>query len=143
MPSKLLDSGEIQLRIGAIAAAGLGVGYVLSPRAMDDTPPPPRAEERPVPLLEEQVQRREAERIASVDYAAASRAGLVTVDGGGLAVFVSPTHLLTRADALDGRIEVTMSSSDGRTSLARAVALDAATGLALLETQGSRSEEPR
>ena len=163
-PEKALGSGRAKFIIGGAAALLLAVGFVLAPPPLE-TPIAP-AENRPAPLLEAQVQQREAARpftgvqnavarasgrivgIAPPDPATPRAASDFTVpfadtSPSGYAVFVSQTHLLTHAAALDGRLAVQISSDNGMATQARVAAYEPSTGLVLLETEGAERTPAR
>lgn len=139
---KLLGTGRIKAKIGAAALALLVVGFLLAPppeQTTISTPP-----DRPAPLLEEQVQRRQnLQPFAGVQEVAARMEGLAAAVLGadgvphGFAVALSPTHLMTHIDALGGAEPVLLWSVDGRTSEATVVTFEPDTGLLLLETSGA------
>jgi S1-C subfamily serine protease len=150
---KLLERSGIKLRLGIACLVILIAGAALAPpsRTTGVTAP----QEHAAPLLEEQVQLREAprpfagmqdvaERVSSYsvtihareehrsrsenDFAHSKRQSRPA----GFAIVLSDTHLLTHAAALDGRSTASITTSDDRTSEASVVAYDPATGLALL-----------
>jgi S1-C subfamily serine protease len=156
---KLLAGGAVKIRIAVASVLVLAVGAWLTPRAAQ-TPLAP-SQERAAPLLEEQVQLREAsQRFVGVqDVAARVREHSVAVmmpapsmgsrndfsappaavptPVTGFGVYVSDTHVLAHSRALDGRSSVPLSGGTGRTVGAQVVAYDPLTGLVLLQTEPS------
>jgi S1-C subfamily serine protease len=155
-PPKLLAAGKTKIRIALASGLALTLGAWLAPRAAQTTLTP--SEERAAPLLEEQVQLREASRVfvGVQDVAADARAHSVSIpapaapsiasrtdfsepessrQSAGFGVFVSDTHVLTHSVALDGRSAVPLElGPDESVVEARVVAYEPATGLVLLQT---------
>lgn len=161
--AKLLATPRVKVRLGLASALILGAGAWLAPRAA----PTPLAtpQEHVAPLLEAQVQTeaprppfRGVPEIASrtraygVGIAAARGFGLRLMsdfserrpraDAGGFGVFVSKTHVLTHAGALDGRSSLQISTADGRTIAASVAAYEPSTGLVLLQTSSTEAAVP-
>jgi len=157
-PSKLLTGGALKLRLAAASLIFLAVGALVAPTAGPTTLAVP--EERPAPLLEEQVQQRATVRPFR---GVSEMAGLVSAHGvaiaapptmappvwsdyatatrrpqpSGYGVFVSEALALTHAAALDGRLTVKVSTVDGRSLESSLVGYDPATELALLSVPGA------
>lgn len=160
----LLAGARIKIRIAIACGLTLVLGAWLTPRAEQTTITAP--EERPAPLLEEQVQRRETARAFEgvQDVAAQVRAHTVAIPGrasvpvtsrtdfsepdprprlAGLGVFVSETHVLTHRLALDGRSAVPLAlGPDGSAVDANVVAYEPASGLVLLQTATASGRTP-
>jgi S1-C subfamily serine protease len=154
---KLLSRGAIKIRIALASGLALALGGWLMPRAVQ--PPLSVSEERAAPLLEEQVQIREASRafVGVQDVAprvkeqsvailmpmpptVESRNDFSEVDGtaprvAALGVFVSATHVLTHSAALDGRSSIELSLGNDLRTQGRVVAYELSTGLVLLQTE--------
>lgn len=157
-PSKLLTGAGLKLRLAGASVLFLAVGALTAPAVGPTTVAV--LEERPAPLLEEQVQQRIAVRpfrgvseMASIvsahgvviaappskappvwsDYATVTRQPAPA----GYGVFVSETLVLTHAAALAGRSTVTVSTVDGRSIETSLVGYDPATELALLNVSGA------
>ena len=161
---KLLAGATIKVQIAVVSTLVLVVGAWLAPRAIQPALTAPQ--EHAAPLLEEQVQLRQATRpFAGVqDVGAAAKqhtiaiplARPVTVPSrtdfseiaqdpfqvAGFGVFVTDRYVLTHVAALDGRSSVEL-SHDNVGAIARVAAFDAATGLVLLETPPTRAGAPR
>jgi S1-C subfamily serine protease len=153
----LLSGGATKIRIALASGLALALGGWLMPRAA--LTPLSVSEERPAPLLEEQVQRREASQtfVGVQDVAARvkeqsvailmpmpptveSRNDFSDMDGtaprvAALGVFVSATHVLTHSAALEGRSSIELSLGTDPTIQGRVVAYEPSTGLVLLETE--------
>jgi S1-C subfamily serine protease len=151
-PQKLLTSGRAKLTLAAACGLVLTVGALTSPRQPQTAPVVPS--ERAAPLLEEQMQRREAAgpllalqeiagrlsayvvpilatrtpSVARNDYSegVAETTGLT-----GSGVFVSATRVLTHLDALPADAGAVV-GIDGRRAGAEVAAYDRQTGLVLL-----------
>lgn len=158
-PRKLLAGGAIKIRIALASGLVLAVGAWLTPRAAQTTLSAPQ--EHAAPLLEEQVQLREASRtfIGVQDVAAQVREHSVaiptptavalnsrndfsepdtaTAQVAGFGVFVSDTHVLAHSVALEGRSSVQLAIGAGRSLAALVVAYEPPTGLVLLQTEPS------
>lgn len=156
-PQKLLSGSATKIRIALASGLALALGGWSMPRVAQT--PLSVSEERAAPLLEEQVQRREAsQRFVGVqDVAArvkeqsvgivmpmppliASQNDFSEVDeaappAAALGVFVSATQVLTHSAALDGRSSIELSLGNDLTTEGRVVAYEPATGLVLLQTE--------
>jgi S1-C subfamily serine protease len=134
----------------------LGAGALIAPRTTQTQLTTPQ--EHAAPVLGEHVQRRgTAQAFAGVqDVAARVRQHSVAIvpvrkklpqtrsdftelsdaaPAGRFGVFVSDTHVLTHADALDGRSSVLIAAADGSPAEARVEAFEPESGLVLLQTQ--------
>ncbi len=154
-PEKLLARTSVKLRLAAASAVILVAGALIAPRAIDTGLSTPQ--ERAAPLLEEQVQLREAPPpFRGVhDVAGSVRAHGVAVppirpqavrshrdfsssatprDAAGFGVIVAEGFVLTHAAALDGRVSPELAAADGRQLSAQLAAYDATTDLVLLQT---------
>lgn len=153
---ELLAGSAIKIRIAIASILVLAVGSWLTPPAAQRQVAP--SQERAAPLLEEQVQQREASlRFVGVqDVAAQVREHSVAImtpapavgsrndfsappDSlpavAGFGVYISDTHVLAHGRALDGRPSVPLSAEAGRTMDAHVVAYEPSTGLVLLRTE--------
>jgi S1-C subfamily serine protease len=152
----LLSGGATKIRIALASGLALALGGWLMPRAAQ--PPLSVSEERAAPLLEEQVQLREASRtfvgvqdvaarvkdqsvaiLMPVSPAITSRNDFSEAEGtalrvAALGVFVSATHVLTHSAALDGRSSIELSLGSDLTIRGRVVSYEPSTGLVLLQT---------
>jgi S1-C subfamily serine protease len=153
---KLLARSGTKVRLALGSALVLTVGAWLTPPTVPQTLSAPQ--EHAAPLLEEQVQLREASRsfVGVQDIAAdvaaygvaipahvarapevgsdfAERRG-TTPQASGFGVYVSDTLVLTHSAALDGRSAVEISTGDGRAVAGEVAAYEPATGLVLLRT---------
>ena len=152
---KNLFDARAKLRIAAGCVANLAVGaWLRPPSAPTDIAPP---QEKPAPLLNEQVQLREVprpfrgvqdvlplDRRHAVGIPRSRSVGAVTrndfVDAfdetapAGFGVFVSDSYMLTHASATGGRTSLQVGAADGRMIDARFAAYEPATGLVLFET---------
>ena len=153
---KLLGGSGIKIRVAVISVVILGAGALIDPRATQT--PLTTPQERAAPLLEEQVQAREVTvpfrgvqdvvsrvRHHSVaiglgdrpvpqtmrDFSEGSSTPAVDAFG----VFVSDRHVLSHADALDGRSTVQIAAADDIVADASMVAFEPDSGLVLLQTQ--------
>lgn len=153
---KLLSGHMTKIRIAGVSALVLVIGAWLTPPAAQRTLSAPQ--ELAAPLLEEQVQQREAGRtfVGVQDIAASVTAHSAAIASpaspaalgvrndfeerqraapiAGFGVFVSATHLLTHSMALAGRSSVPLSTADGRTGIGEVVAYEPTSGLVLLRT---------
>ena len=157
-PPKLLGSPRLKLRLAAGSLAILGAGALVAPKAPT---PLPASQERPVPLLEQELQRREPARIFrpiqdiarrvlthNVTIPPIARAAARTVPDNavpptrssapaGFGVVVDAQgSVLTHASALAGRASVQVQTSAGQSLPAELAAYEASTGLALLRVSG-------
>lgn len=164
-PSKLLGSLRLKVRLAAACTAVLVAGALLAPRAAPTAVP--ASQERPVPLLEQEVQRREPVRLFrpvqeiarqivahNVTIPPPSHSYLRTlpdvprpaasvVPPAGFGVFVDGNGtVLTHATALLGRASLRILMSDGASVEARLIAHEASTGLVLLRTTGAGTVVP-
>ena len=155
---KLLASPWTKLRIGGACGALLIVGAWLRPQTAAPLAPP---EERPAPLLEQQVQQRDPAPFRGIEDAItrlparglavrASASPSVTNDFRHAAaptppvfgVAVSNSHVLTHAAALtDGRAPALI-TADGRELPTTIAAFDTATGMVLLGTPSAAGPLP-
>jgi S1-C subfamily serine protease len=155
-PRKLLAGGAIKVKLALGSAAVLTVGAWLAPRASPTELSAPQ--ERAAPLLEEQVQLRQASQpfLGVQDVAASvlehsvaivlppspavpsrndySESGGGTMPVSGFGVFVSDSHVLTHSVALDGHSSAEV-SGNARKIPARVVTYEPSTGLVLLEVE--------
>lgn len=157
---KLLGGAAIKARIALVSALVLGVGAWLTPRA---APQGEKAttiavpQEHAAPLLEEQVQLREAARtfVGVQDVATRVRGHSVAIvapatvapesqndfsENGtadprtaGFGVYVADDYVLTHSGALNGRSSVPLSTADGPID-GHVVAYEPRTGLVLLRS---------
>ncbi len=157
---KLLAAHAIKIRIAVWSSLVLTIGAWLAPRTASTALSAPQ--ERPAPLLEEQVQLREVPRpfrgVQDVatrvrDYTVAIRSAeppavetqndfsetTARFHAAGFGVFVSETHILTQALALDGRSSTQLLTADGQTLAAEVAAYEPSSGLVLLHTNTSGS----
>ncbi len=156
---KLLSGRGTKRRIAGASVAILAVGAWLTPRAAPIPTPLSAPQERAAPLLEEQVQRREATRpfVGVQDVAARVRDHTVAIAApaaaaiptrndyaepatrssppAGFGAFVSDIYVLAHSASLAGRSAVQISLSDGRGVEARVLVYEPSTGLVLLETE--------
>jgi S1-C subfamily serine protease len=155
-PRKLLAGRRVKIRIAIASGLALAIGGWLTPRAALPTLPAPQ--EHAAPLLEEQVQLREAGRtfagvqdvaaqvrehtvgIALAARVATSRRDFAeSVDSipevAGFGVFVSASHVLAHSAPLAGRTSVPLSIDGGGTMEGRVVAYEPSTGLVLLDVE--------
>lgn len=162
-PRKLLAALGMKIRIAFASGLVLAAGILLAPGAAPTALSAPQ--ERPAPLLEEQVQLREVVRpfrgvqdvAARVrDYNVAipfAEPGAVATQNdfsetttrsraAGFGVFVSETYLLTHALALDGRSSTQVSTADGQMFEAQVAAYERSSGL-LLPRCSSRNASSR
>jgi S1-C subfamily serine protease len=157
-PHKLLAARGTRLRLAVMSGVILGAGALMAPRTTQTTLTTPQ--EHAAPLLEEQVQPRATalpfrgvqdlasrlrqHSVAIVptqktlpqtrsDFTEHSEAAPADRSG----VFVSGTHVLTHADALDGRSSVLITATDGSPTEARVEAFEPESGLVLLQTQAT------
>jgi S1-C subfamily serine protease len=158
-PAKLLARGSVKIRIALASAVALALGAWLTPAVEPTNISPPQ--EHAAPLLEEQVQLREINRpfVGVQDIALRVKPHSVTIlkpmpppipsrtdyselanvatRAAGFGVFVSDTHVLTHAMALDGESSVDLALENATTRRARVVAYEPTYGLALLQTDPS------
>jgi S1-C subfamily serine protease len=158
-PAKLLARPIMKVKVAATGALILLIGAWLAPRAAQTTVS--TSEELAAPLLEEQVLAREvvvqpftgvADVVATVrgHNVAILRSGGAApatlsdfmqpapeATVGGFGAFVSDTHVLTHANALEGRTMVQIRLADNRQLDARLAAYDPSSGMVLLQTQPS------
>jgi S1-C subfamily serine protease len=159
-PAKLLGSLPLKVRVAAGSTAVLIAGALLAPRSTPTAVP--ASEERVVPLLEQEVQRREPSRLfrpvqdiarqivvhnvtippplhsypRTVPDMPGSPATSVSPAGFGLFVDENGT-VLTHASALLGQSSLRLLTADGASIEAQVVAHEASTGLVLLRTSGA------
>jgi S1-C subfamily serine protease len=155
---KWLSRPGVRIRIALACVAVLAAGAWLAPRAAQTPTPLSAPQERAAPLLEEQVQLREAGRPFAVlqDVAARVRDFGVAIPAPqralaptrsdfseprgesspttGFGVFISDTYVLGHSMSIAGRPSAQLATSDGGSVEARVVAYEAATGLVLWET---------
>ena len=149
----------MKLRVAAISAAVLASGAMLAPPTTQTTVP--ASQERPVPLLEEELERREPIRVfrpirdvagrvmmhnvtlPSVDPPPPRTVPDVALTRGaiprpaGFGVIVDATgSVLTHASALEGRSTLQIQTASGESLAAELVAYEASTGLAMLRIPG-------
>lgn len=157
-PTKLLSGALLRVRLVGAGLLFLIVGSLIAPtqrpRALE-TP-----QERPAPLIEEQVQQQRETAIpfrGVADAAAIARSYSVAIAGAprgsvavwadyaeppratpasGFGVFVEEGLVLTHSSVLAGRTSAVMTTADGRQFEGVVVAYDAATRLTLLRTPG-------
>jgi len=156
---KLLSGRGMKTRIAAAGVAILAVGAWLTPRAAQTPTPLSAPQERAAPLLEEQVQLREASQpfLGVQDVAARVRGHSVAIaapalvaiptrndfsepgtrlpQAAGFGAFVSDTYVLAHSVTLGGRSAVPLSITDGRAAEGRVVVYEPSTGLVLLQTE--------
>jgi S1-C subfamily serine protease len=153
---KLLAARGVKLRLAALSAVILCAGALAAPRARQTPLSVPQ--ERAAPLIEEQVQPPAAPppfrgvhevglkvRPHTAIVAPAGRALPETVsdfagkpgawNAHGSGVFVSATHVLTHADALEARATADVIGANGTRSDGSVAAFDPGSGLVLLQTQ--------
>ena len=154
---KLLASSWTKLRVGAACAALLTLGAWLRPQTAAPLTP---TEERPAPLLEEQVQQRDPAPFRGVEDAVrripvlgvavrAADGPPVTSDFGQpapnppvFAVAVSDSYVLTHAAALaDGRAPAIV-TGDGRELPTKIAAFDVSSRMVLLSTPVAAAPAP-
>ena len=151
---KLLGARKVKLAVAAGSLAALGLGVWLAPPPLPT--PLPASEERPAPLLEEQVQLREVSRPfrgvqevtrlvraagVAIPYGSAVRNPVVSdfsaatsrEDEVGFGVIVSATQVLAHVNAVRGRESVAVETAEGRREM-RFAAYEPATGLVLLQS---------
>ena len=162
---KLLGPIRLKLRVAAICIAVLGAGAMLAP------PPTPTAvpasQESPVPLLEQELERREPIRVFrpvrdvalrvmphNVTLPSVARAQPRTVPDftfmsgaisrpSGFGVIVDAYgSVLTHASALDGRTALPVQTATGESLPAEVVGYEASTGLAMLRINGGGALPP-
>lgn len=158
-PPKLLGPIGLKLRVAAICIAVLGAGAMLAPPATPTAVP--ASQERPVPLLEQELERREPIRVFrpvrdvamrvmphNVTLPSVARVQPRTVPDfafmsgaisrpSGFGVIVDASgSVLTHASALDGRTALPVQTATGESLPAELVAYEASTGLAMLRIQG-------
>jgi hypothetical protein len=156
---KLLGSLRVKLRIAAACVALLILGAWLRPRTAAPLTPP---EERPAPLLEEQVQQRAAAEFRGIEAAVAqlpargvvvqpaTRPPQIRGDFGApmphtppvFAVAVSDSHVVTHAAALSGGKPPTITAADGTQRPTSIAAFDTATRLLLLNSPSAVAASP-
>ena len=154
-PHKLLAARGTRIRLAVMSAVILGAGALIAPRTIQTQLTTPQ--EHAAPLLGEQVQPRGTAAAFRGVQDVASRvrqhsvaivplrkklpqtrsdfteySDAATADRFG--VFVSDTHVLTHADALDGRSSVLIAAADGTPAEARVEAFEPESGLVLLQT---------
>jgi S1-C subfamily serine protease len=156
---KLLGTLRLKVRLAGAAIAVLVAGALLAPRAAPTAVP--ASQERPAPLLEQEVQRREPVRLfrpvqeiarqiivhnvtippplhsypRSMADVAGAASGSVSPAGFGVFVDASGT-VLTHTSALLGQPSLRVLTADGASVQAELVAHEASTGLVLLQTAG-------
>ena len=156
---KLLSSRGMKARIAAGCVALLAAGTWLAPRAAQTPTALTAPQERAAPLLEEQVQRREASPpfLGVQDVAARVREHSVAIalpalvtpptrndfseprprpaQVAGFGALVSDTYVLAHSATLGGRSAVQIAAADGQRVEARVAVYEPSTGLVLLETE--------
>ena len=156
---RLLSGRRIKSRMAAASVAILALGVWLAPRAPQTPAPLSAPQERAAPLLEEQVQLREASppflgvqdvamrvREHSVAIALPAVGAIPTRNDfsgpitrpswpAGFGAFVSDIYVLVHSVTLGGRSTVQIATADGRRGAAQVVAYEPSTGLALLQTE--------
>jgi S1-C subfamily serine protease len=162
-PRKLLAESAVKIKIALASGLVLVVGAWLGPRAAQTALSAPQ--EHAAPLLEEQVQLREASRpfvgvqeiagpvrqysvalLLPASPAVPSRNDYSESAGNrrpvaGFGVFISDTHVLTHGAALDGRSIADVSVENGLTTTAQVVTYEPSTGLVLLQVQRSEGRK--
>ncbi len=159
-PAKLLGGGALKVKIAAAAVALLAIGFWLAPPRTATLAP---SEERPVPLLEEQVAQREAAQpfrgVQDIAGRIAARGVALYLDQTAVAAandFVPPRpavvdafgvpigsgFVLTHRRALNGSRRVRVGRAEDGIG-AQLAAYDEATGLALLRTDPPMTEATR
>jgi serine protease Do len=155
---RLLGGRALRIRLAGGGLLFLVLGAAAAPAARPTTLS--TSEERPAPLLEEQLQQRltvlpfrgvgeiagvtrsygiailaPAQSVAPVwsDYASVPRRPSLS----GFGVFVNESFALTHASALGGRLTANVSTPDGRTFESTVAAYDAPTELVLLRVPGA------
>jgi hypothetical protein len=151
---KILGAGRIKLRVAVASVITLGLGFWLKPPTVLTTLSAPQ--ERAAPLLDEQVQLREAARPfrgvqevmdrvrgfgVAIPHVQRARVPVLSDfsvprhgwDEVSFGVVVSERHVLTHATALAGRESASVATAE-TTHEMRIAAYDPATGLALLES---------
>jgi S1-C subfamily serine protease len=156
---KLLGPIRLKLRVAAISAAVLATGAMLAPPSTPSAVP--ASQERPVPLLEAELERREPIRVFRPirDVAARVMMHNVTLPSiappqartfpdvvlrpgpvgrpAGFGVVVDANRsVLTHASALEGRSTLQVQTAAGESVGAEVIAYEAATGLAMLRLSG-------
>jgi serine protease DegQ len=152
MAVKLLSSGALKIKVGAASVALLLAGYWLAPPRSASLAP---SEERAAPLLEEQVQQREAaqpfrgvqdiaDRIEVRGVAIHLQTNQTDADNdfvpsrpAGVEAFGVPLgggFVLTHRRALNGERQVRVAAAESAPLPAQLTAYDEATGLVLLRT---------
>ena len=158
MPRKLLASLPVKLRVAAACITLLLVGAWLRPRTAAPLTP---SEERPAPLLEEQVQRAASEfrGIAEVVAGLPARGIVVQPEARGpiiagdfgrtvaapppiFAVAVSESYVVTHAAALAGGRPPALTNADGAPMPTTVAAFDTATDLVLLRAPSPAADIP-
>lgn len=158
---KLLGALRLKLQLAAVSGVVLGAGALLAPQST--RPGVTTSQERPVPLLEQEVQRREPARVFrpfreiarrvmlhNVTIPPARRAAARTVPDVSTIPFADPGPagfgvivdangaVLTHASALGSRASLPVVLATGESVSAQLVAYEAATGLALLRLSDAR-----
>jgi S1-C subfamily serine protease len=164
-PPKLLGSFSLKVRLAFVSIVVLVAGALLAPRAAPTAVP--ASQERPTPLLEQEVQRREPLRLfrpvqeiarqivvhnvtippplqayprSMTDIADVSAMHLSPA---GFGVFVDEAGtVLSHAAALRGQSSLRLLTSDGASVQAQLLAHEASTGLVLLRTTGASAIVP-
>jgi S1-C subfamily serine protease len=145
--------------MAAASAAILAAGVWLTPRAPQTPAPLSAPQERAAPLLEEQVQLREASRpflgVQDVAIRARQHSAAIAMPAvgaiptrndfsdpitrpprpAGFGAFVSDTYVLVHSVTLGGRSAVQIATADGQIVEAQVVVYEPSTGLALLQTE--------
>jgi hypothetical protein len=158
---KLLAAPALKAGVAVASGLVLAIGAWLAPRRAPTALSVP--EERPAPLLEEQVETRQVvRRFRGIQEVAArvrdrsvaippAAPRVLTRDDfseppgerrvAGFGVFVSANDVLTHANALRGRMSVPLTTADGRSLNAEFAAYEPSTGLVLpsLPAGSSRS----
>lgn len=157
---KLLGPIRLKLRVAAVSVAVLATGAILAPPSAPTAVP--ASQERPAPLLEAELERREPIRVfrpirevaarvmmhnvtlppidppqARTFPDVAFRPGLVARPAGFGVIVDDNRSVLTHASALEGRSRLQVQTAAGESVGAEVVAYEAATGLAMLRLSGA------
>lgn len=158
-PAKLLGTGRIKVRIVGACVALLAIGAWLRPETAAPLAPP---QERPAPLLEEQVQQRAVTAFRGIEDAvmrlpargvavlAVNTPGTIGTDFSGVlnarpaayGVAVSDAYVLTDASALTGARSTIVATASGAPVEATVAAFDPGTSLVLMTTSSPAAPAP-